>query len=107
MKLWLNPDRCLPPHKVTHPNKLEELKADMLANGWRLGEPILLGYWDEQARKVQLVSGSHRWAAAQELGLKIPVEVLSYKRAYELWGTEEWCSWLKQPPVLESYGAML
>lgn len=107
MKLWLNPNRCLPPHRITHPEKLVEIKENMLANGWRLGAPILLGYWDEEERKVQLVSGSHRWAAAKELDVRIPIEVISRKKAYELWGTEQWCAWLSKPPVLEHYGAIL
>jgi ParB-like chromosome segregation protein Spo0J len=78
----------MPPHRITHPEKFEQLVNEFDTNGWDITEPVLIGYaWEE---KIQLVSGSHRWAAAQEVDMLIPVEVYSYQYMSEIWGTEKW-----------------
>lgn len=51
--------------------------------------PALVGYrWKG---RVQLLSGSHRWAAAVLAQLPvIPVVVLPLERVEAAWGTEAW-----------------
>lgn len=78
----------MPPHGLTHPDKLEELIAAFEKNGWDESKPNLLGYpWQG---KIQLISGSHRWLAADYTIGKIPVEEYSYEYIASIWGTDEW-----------------
>jgi hypothetical protein len=85
---WLHPRLCLPPHRVTHPEKYEQLLEAFQSHGWDCGHPVLLGYpWDG---KVQLVTGSHRWQAALDAGIDIPVDLRSYGYMRSIWGTERW-----------------
>lgn len=70
---WLDPQACDPPHGVTHPDKEVDLAREFHVRGWHPDHPALVGY--ELGRRVQLLSGSHRWAAAKMAGIKIPVVV--------------------------------
>lgn len=90
---WLEPNRCIPPHKVTHPYKFAELCDQFLLNGWDTKKPPLIGY---QRKKIQLISGSHRWAAAHFSKIKIPVIVYPYKTILKIWGTDEWIKLLTE-----------
>jgi len=84
---WISPSRCSPPHRVTHPEKFQQLYLEFCASGWNKKEPPLLGY---QMRNIQLISGSHRWAAARLAKIDIPVIIYSYKSIEKIWGTDEW-----------------
>ena len=90
---WIDTNLCDPPHKVTHPEKFYELLELFLKYGWDNNHPPLLGYWFED--KIQLISGSHRWAAANEAHIKIPILLYSYEFIKNIWGTEEWLQILK------------
>lgn len=80
---------------MTHPDKLELLISAFVVSGWDTSCPPLLGYpWLED--KIQLISGSHRWAAACIVSIRIPVVVKSYEYIYEIWGTDEWMNLLEQ-----------
>lgn len=85
---WTNTEFCDPPHRVTHPEKFFELLEMFKKNGWDTNHPPLLGYWLEN--KIQLISGSHRWAAAKEAEIKIPILLHTYEKIFNIWGTEEW-----------------
>ncbi len=92
---WLSPEACDPPHRVTHPEHYEALR-DALRSGWEADAPACLGYlWDE---RVQLISGSHRWAACRDIGQKIPVAMLSYEWVKSIWGTDAWLTLIANPP---------
>ena len=52
-------------NEVTDTGKLEALIASMQQDGW-IGCPLV-------ADNDQLLTGSHRWAAAQEAGIEAPV----------------------------------
>lgn len=81
---------CLPPHRITHPEKLEELLESMKLIGW-LGMP-LVGYRLDDGM-VQLITGSHRIVAAELAGLEaVPVEVYSEEYVRSIWGTDHWLS---------------
>lgn len=81
---WVTPGACHPPHKVTHPEHVEELKASLEAEGWR-ETPRLVGYrWEDG--KIQLLNGSHRWAAASELKLAMPVRIVPFRLVVRAWG---------------------
>ena len=89
MVQWLSPSQCLPPHRVTHPEKMAELLQMFLNGGWDTGESALVGYHDGDT--VQLLSGSHRWAAAAAAGMRIPVIVKPYSEVLCSYGNlERW-----------------
>jgi hypothetical protein len=54
---------CDPPHRVARPEQVVELANAFARAGWGRGEPALVGYPLEG--RVQLLSGSHRYAAAK------------------------------------------
>lgn len=81
---FLSPDSCEPPHRVTHPTRMEGIAESLWNKGW--DGPPLIGYHTNDQAKVVLLSGSHRFAAAKELGFHIPVEVLPYKLVNEAYG---------------------
>ncbi len=95
---WIDPNTCDPPHRVTHPDKFLEL-VEMFSNkGWDTTKPALLGYTLD---KIQLISGSHRWAAANEANIKIPVVVYSYAEIADIWGTDAWLDLLNSANSIE------
>ncbi len=119
---WININKCVPPHRITDYKKAIELYFSMKKEGgWKKGAEVLVGYWipwhilknryprvncainlhhsiDQQM--VQLVSGGHRLAAAQRAGLsQIPVQVLTYKEANDIWGSDKWVDLLSHPGV--------
>lgn len=84
---WIDPSVCDPPHRVTHPDKFLQLVEMFSKKGWDVSKPVLLGYTLD---KIQLISGSYRWAAANAVNIKIPVLIFSYAQIAEIWGTDEW-----------------
>ena len=71
--VWINPEDCIPPHSISHPDKLCDFANLMYNEGWK-DFPILIGY--PLGNKIQLLSGTHRHRAAFMAGLnKIPVKV--------------------------------
>lgn len=98
MLRWLATTECAPPHRVTDWDKCYALRDGLKETGWRHDCPVLLGYPFEGT--VQLISGSHRWAAARLLERSCPVWVLPYETVAELWGTEAWVELVAQPPTL-------
>ena len=83
---WLPPSSCFPPHRVTHPDKAAELEAAFRDAGWDLRRPVLVGYPVPGEGRIQLLSGSHRWAAAERAGIQIPVRIVPYSRVRSSWG---------------------
>lgn len=75
-KHYVKPESCRPPHKVTHPEAVDDLYESILNEGWRVGAPSLVGYIDDH--KIQLLSGTHRHAAASRIsGFRIPVYIIN------------------------------
>jgi hypothetical protein len=87
---WISPEECLPPHGISHPNKVFELAEKMQENGWGKGQEPLVGYWLNGW--FQLLSGTHRHGAAILVGLaKIPVVMRPIQRVKEAFGDlEKW-----------------
>ena len=81
---WMKPNLCWPPHRVTHSDKLLELLEAFQASGWDETQPALIGYPDGHG--VQLLSGSHRHAAALRADIDIPVCVYPYATVRAAWG---------------------
>lgn len=84
--VWMPAEMCAPPHRVTHPDRLADLITAIERDGWN--GPMLLGYWLDG--KVQLISGSHRWAAATALHRQLPVWLHDYEYIRGIYGTHEW-----------------
>lgn len=95
MRSWLSPKACMPPHRVTHDDKLEILYGEFVESGWDASKPDLLGY--PFNGKVQLISGSHRWAAADLAEIDIPVNLMTYEHVQSIWGTDAWVTMLQNP----------
>lgn len=67
------PSYLRPPHKVRDRALLASLIESMRANGWQ-GRPLLgIKVSDGEA---QLFTGSHRYAAAREAGIEVPVHLI-------------------------------
>ena len=91
---WIHPVFCSPPHRVTHPEHADALAIAIHENGWQ--GPALLGYiW---RAKIQLISGSHRWAACTRLGHQLPILLLDYPDVWKIWGSGEWMKILASAP---------
>lgn len=91
------PIQCLPPHGVTDPEKMYALANSFATRGWE-GEP-LIGYRIEDGR-IQLLSGSHRWAAARLMRKRvIPVRVYPEWYVQALWDTPQWRTIAGRPSV--------
>ena len=85
----LKPELCDPPHKITHPEKFEYLVEKFTNEGWDYNHPYLIGY--NYLGKIQLLTGSHRWAAAMEAEIEIPVVIESKEKVYSCFGDlEKW-----------------
>lgn len=100
-KTWIKPQVCLPPHRVARPEQVISLYNEFKQDGWNPEAPCLVGYsGGRTAKKVQLLSGSHRWAAAMEAELRfIPVILYPYKKVEEIWGTDEWAKLMDALPA--------
>ena len=84
MIMQISPSECIPPHGISHPDKLIDFANTMLNNRW--GHfPILIGY--PHYDKIQLLSGTHRHKAAILAGLeKIPVKIWPYEKVVDACG---------------------
>lgn len=91
---WLHPQACTPPHAVGRPEQVEELAHQFQTSGWDRSKPALIGYpWEGS---VQLLSGSHRWAASVQAQLEaIPVVVVDFALVDRAWGTDEWAELMR------------
>lgn len=79
---YYDPKRLIPPHRIIRPERVVELAESMLTWGWR-GQS-LVGYpWGNQ---IQLITGTHRRAAAEAMQLFVPVVVLNTKQVGMAWG---------------------
>lgn len=85
---YYSPKIFLPPHEVTHPQKVIALANSMWQNGWR--GPSLVAYRLPDNTGFQLLSGTHRQAAAIELNRMIPVVILPWDVVEAAWGTDRW-----------------
>lgn len=87
---WHQPKSWVPPHRVTHPEKAEKLYQAFQHDGWDCSKPNLLGYVCDITGDQQLISGSHRHAAALAADILIPIEIFSYEYIKSIWGTDQW-----------------
>lgn len=81
----VTPAGCIPPHRVTRPEQVDELAEQFLKHGWDRTRGALVGY--RLGGKVQLLNGTHRHAAATVANnLAIPVSVVNLKDVENAWG---------------------
>ena len=81
--VWATPKACDAPHTPMHPEQVAVL-AEAFQQGWDCSKPALVGY--RLDGRIQLLSGSHRHAAAAIVGLAVPVVVWPEKDVQEVWG---------------------
>ena len=90
LDLQVAPEDCDPPHRVGRPEQVIELQTEFATNGWSPSEPALVGYAING--RIQLLSGSHRWAASCGILDRIPVTLVASRLVDECWGDiNEWC----------------
>jgi hypothetical protein len=105
MYLMLHPGDCDPPHDLDMTPgsrdwiKVEMLKAAFLKDGFDPTKPALVGY--PLNGKVQLLSGTHRWWAAREIGMFLPVRLLLRSVWESKWGTDYGAHAMRDIPVCE------
>jgi hypothetical protein len=90
---WVNPTLCDPPHGVVRPEQVDDLVEAFIYSGWDRARPYLVGYWCDMRghRRIQLLSGTHRWAAAFTIGLAIPVVIHDFETVDAAHGNlEQW-----------------
>ena len=75
-----------PLHEVQDIEKFNEIKNSMIKNGW-VGRPVVA---IDRGDYLQAITGSHRIAVADEIGLDIPCEIIS-ESLFELICQE--CEW--------------
>jgi ParB-like chromosome segregation protein Spo0J len=85
--IFVDPRLLTPPHRVTRPEHVDELAESMAGGGWQgcplVGYPCLGGF--------QLLTGTHRRAAALRVGILVPLIVRGTKEVREAWGdVERW-----------------
>lgn len=86
--IFVRPESCEPPHRISHPEKVVEFADQFRKYGWARF-PVLVGY--EWHGRLQLLSGTHRLEAARLTGIEVPVVVHSYENVLSAWGNlEEW-----------------
>lgn len=74
----------LPPHRVVRPEQVRELAHDIRKRGW--SGPPLVGYHVGGRKPVQLLSGTHRRAACELIGVAVPVRVYEHTFVTRCWG---------------------
>ena len=109
---WIPVADCDPPHRISHPEKVDELAEQFLRGHWGVGFPALVGYrwatldnFSERrfySTRVQLLSGTHRLAAAYCAGLQmIPVVIYPVEYVENCWGNlDAWRELMNAPQVL-------
>lgn len=97
---WVATAICDPPHAVGRPEQVEVL-AHALRDGWGSGYPALVGY--VYGDRVQLLSGSHRFAAAIRAGRwSVPVAIRPWHVVEAAWGDlDRWAEVMAAPTVRE------
>lgn len=84
LHLMVSPLDCDPPHRVGYPEKVDALRDAFLLAGWDARHPRLVAY--PCGRRLQLLSGSHRWAASLGVLAEIPVSIVSSAEVEAAWG---------------------
>lgn len=87
--VWLNPIILTPPHGVSNLEKYHGLLDQFARDGrWGDGKEPLIGYWltGTYSTAVQLLSGSHRYAAARMAEIFVPVLVREISEVWDAFG---------------------
>lgn len=89
---------CIPPHSVKDFKKVERFIKIFENEGFNKNEPCLIGYpWEG---KIQLLSGSHRYKAAEIVGLQLPVVLWLRSDVEKSWGDiNSWKEIMKEIPI--------
>jgi hypothetical protein len=83
-------DRISPCYKVADTRLTKELLDSFLTEGWKANAPNLIGYFNNVTKKIDLISGSRRYAAAVEAKLNfLPVVILDYMDVAAAYGVHD------------------
>lgn len=97
---WIAPERCLSPHyNITDYKHVDTLVAAFRSAGWAVEKPALVGYRQSNGF-IQLLSGTHRHAAAVQAGLQhIPVRIHHQRHVKAAWGDLDAWKVIMQAPA--------
>lgn len=97
--IWVSTSDCDPPHAADDA-KMKIFVEKFERAGFDPDHPAVIGY--PFNGRIQLLSGSHRFAAAKRLGLLLPVTLWLSSDVEKAWGNlEEWAKVMRQIPVKE------
>lgn len=100
---WFNPLYLDPPHEVTSPDRVAVLAASMSVHGW-VGDP-LVGYILDN--RLQLLSGTHRRAAAIIAKIRVPVILYTHAYIFEAYGDlDKWRKVMSSDVIDEDWGEL-
>lgn len=105
MVIWLSTEDMDPPHgidmsSVRDSEAVFAMVRDFETHGFDKSRPALIGY--PLNGRIQLLSGSHRYVAAQLTGTKLPVTLWLQSDIHGSWGSlEEWARVMRDIPVAE------
>lgn len=95
--IWVDPADCDPPH-AAEPTKMAKFVTAFQEAGFDENHPAVIGY--PFNGRIQLLSGSHRHAAAIRTGTKLPVTMWLQSDVQRAWGNlAEWAKVMRQVPV--------
>lgn len=104
--VWVDPADCDPPHGLdlqsnSDSERVNQILADFLARGgFDTSKPALIAY--PLAKRIQLLSGTHRLEAARRAGIKLPVVFWLCSDVQAAWGQlEVWQEIMRDIPVAE------
>lgn len=86
--MLVHPNDCDAPHAVSRPEQVIDLANEFVRNGWDKTKPKLIAY--PYNGRLQLLSGTHRQAAAKLAEIDIPIVLVSYETVEKTWGTDNW-----------------
>ena len=100
--VWVNPQDCDPPHSLDLSSAHDWKKVAQLVEAFELAgfdktKSALVGY--PLNGKIQLLSGTHRHAAALATNTQLPVKIVLRSDVEDKWGTHEWSTLIADVPV--------
>ena len=97
------PHECEPPHGAVRGSQVDMLAEQFARFGWDPTKPKLVGYVynDGDSTRIQLLSGSHRWEAARQAHIQMPVVLHNYEDVLAAFGNlEKWSATMRSGDLI-------
>lgn len=83
---FFHPETLVAPHVTVRPYQVKQLARSMRRHGWVGTALVGYNFVTDNESGVQLLSGTHRRAAAIKAGILVPVRVYPYAFVARCWG---------------------